>query len=407
MLGHTQNNRKLRLGTGLAAGLASLSLALAACGSSGGSSGGGSSSANSPVTIGVNISLTGPIAGIGKIYQSALDYWESQNKTIDGRPVKIDLLDDQGTADGGAQVAREFVYQDKVDAVAGVDLTDVATTELPVLAKANVFTAELSAFQDAENTANYPDVYPMQILDTDQGHLFWNEFSTLGITKVGVLAVNDASGSDFYAAMKATTPANSPTKIVDTEYYPSGATNLTTQVEKLKAAGAQAIALMTTATGEEVAAFTALQTLNWYVKIVGISSIASGAVVSAIPPKTAALGVATGITKDAADPITPAVSAWRTGFLKFTHQTSLSYSIYQAMGLYDALSFIAWAIEGSGSTNTATMTKYVDSHGGWTGLRGTYSYTAGSHEGITPNEVVGVNIATFDNGTYQPVTAGS
>jgi branched-chain amino acid transport system substrate-binding protein len=118
-----QNRRMLTILTLLA--LAALAAVVAACGSSNGG-GGGSSAAPSEVVIGVDASMSGPLAGFGAYQKWALETAAADQNakgglTIDGvkRKVKIVLLDDKSDANVAASNVDTLVTKYHAVAIIG------------------------------------------------------------------------------------------------------------------------------------------------------------------------------------------------------------------------------------------------------------------------------------------------
>src|SRR3954447_13182540 len=113
-------------------------MVVAACGSSSkktaGSTSATTSAANAanatPIKIGVLLPESGPSAANGAQHKFLLDTItkEPGHDKIDGHPVSITTVDDQGTATGGAAGAHELIDQDHVSVIIGSNLTGVATS---------------------------------------------------------------------------------------------------------------------------------------------------------------------------------------------------------------------------------------------------------------------------------------
>ena len=75
-----------------------------------------SAAALADVNIGVSLSLTGPGSGLGIPMQN---YFKLFPQTIAGEKVNLIMLDDATDPGKGAQNARRFVTDDKVDIIIG------------------------------------------------------------------------------------------------------------------------------------------------------------------------------------------------------------------------------------------------------------------------------------------------
>jgi branched-chain amino acid transport system substrate-binding protein len=79
-----------------------------------------SGAALADITIGVSLSLTGPGSGLGLPMQNQFKLFPS---TIAGEKVNLIVLDDASDPGKGAQNARRFTTDDKVDVIIGSCLT--------------------------------------------------------------------------------------------------------------------------------------------------------------------------------------------------------------------------------------------------------------------------------------------
>lgn len=80
----------------------------------------------SPIKIGLDESLTGSFATIGKDHQDGfMLYLESMNNTIAGRKVAVVTVDDGGRPDQGLTKAKQLVESDKVNLITGVHISPI------------------------------------------------------------------------------------------------------------------------------------------------------------------------------------------------------------------------------------------------------------------------------------------
>jgi len=95
-----------------------------------------SAQSTEPIRIGSLFILSGSAANYGRFAEQgirmALDEINAQGGVL-GRPLELVLEDDQGRAAVGIQAARKMVYQDKVNALIGVDSSGVALGLVPTM----------------------------------------------------------------------------------------------------------------------------------------------------------------------------------------------------------------------------------------------------------------------------------
>ena len=92
------------------------------------------------LTIGLVLSVSGPFADYGKQIKHGIDVYMAQHgDTVAGRKVKLIVKDDTGMAPQVAKrVAQELLVNDKVDILAGFDLTPNAFSAAPLATQGKV-----------------------------------------------------------------------------------------------------------------------------------------------------------------------------------------------------------------------------------------------------------------------------
>src|SRR5687767_1885744 len=89
--------------------------------------------AHAELTIGVSLSLTGPLSSLGLPIKASLPQWPDR---IGGEKVKLIVLDDASDTTGAVKNARRFVAEDKVDVILGSSGVPAAFAMAPVAAEA-------------------------------------------------------------------------------------------------------------------------------------------------------------------------------------------------------------------------------------------------------------------------------
>jgi branched-chain amino acid transport system substrate-binding protein len=139
----TQTRRALLAGTGTLAGGSLLAALLAACGQTGTSGSGtaGGSTGGAAVKIGTSFALTGPAAVYGQSQKNAVQLAAEEindKNTVPGVKLDVRYEDDAGDKAAGINVFQKFINQDKVLAIMGPTLSDVALAADPLAQQASV-----------------------------------------------------------------------------------------------------------------------------------------------------------------------------------------------------------------------------------------------------------------------------
>ncbi len=222
---------------------------LAACGNSGGGGGGNSASdvgvTKDSILLGNTIPLSGPAAAYGTIAKAMDAYFKYTNDQggVNGRKITFKYLDDSYNPAQTVPLTKQLVEQDQVFAMVGglgtQDQTSVRdylnSKKVPqvfVFTGATTFSAE---FKKYPYTSGWQPVYQGEALIYAQ-YLLKNAPNA----KVGVIYQNDDYGQDYLAGLIKGL-GDKQSMIVDKESNEVGAPDLTSQILKLKASGADTL----------------------------------------------------------------------------------------------------------------------------------------------------------------------
>jgi branched-chain amino acid transport system substrate-binding protein len=246
--------RRIPIWTG--ALLATAVLALGACSSSSSSnapandagatsssSGGGGSNASSPIVLGAAFDMSGALAQLGKNSDTALNIWVNKVNAaggVNGRKVEIDLQDAQSSPQGAAAAFRALVNA-KVPAVIGPFQAADCNLVQSIAEQTHTVVYCMSGAQFTWTTHFFAGGFPPNI-ELGAVPLLWIKQKT-GTNKVGCIATDDASGASYGGALKA--EASAVGVQVVTQDFEATDTDVSSQIQKLKAAGVGGIAICT------------------------------------------------------------------------------------------------------------------------------------------------------------------
>jgi ABC-type branched-subunit amino acid transport system substrate-binding protein len=358
-----------------------------------GSSGTSSQSAT-PIKIGVLMSLSGPFATLFGPFDKTVKAWQEQNPTIGGRPVQVFIQDDQGTTAGGEAATRLLIDQDHVNMMVGPGISNVAVAALPLLKQAGIVDIQPTAYVPARDPKQYPYVFADNFSDDDQVVLFAEAMNSLNVQSAGILAEDSALGHGTATAIQ----ADKSIKLVGTQFYPTGATTLTTEEQKLQSAGAASVILVSVAPQEIIAAVQGMGAIGWKAPVIGLSPEAFPQLVQAYGPLAKQV-IATGFTKATLNPLSPELIQARDS----VHQVlgnPLPIPLFTSLLYTVSLDFLKYGILGSGSTDAAKFTSYVEGQGGYSSLIGYLHYTSTSHAGLLPSEAAIPDLSTLSDGSF-------
>jgi len=395
----------------LCAAAAILALAVAGCGSGddngGGSSGGGAPKASAPgitattVTVGGHFPLTGPAApGYSEIPAAIDAYFKHVNANggVNGRKLKMIARDDGYNPTNTVKVTKQLVLQDKVFAMLGGLGTPTHTKVVDYL-----------------NASRVPDIFVSSgclCWDDPQKHPYtfgWQpdylvEGKILGQyiaenykgKKVAYFLQNDDFGADGAKGLDMYVPK---ADVVTRQTYEPGNTDIGPQMAKIKASGADVIAMFT------IPAYTALVTLanvklDYHPQLV-VSNVGSDAttltgLLKAFSKGKAGAELIDGIVSDTyLPPLSDTSNSWISLFKQIHDKyiPKLPFDGNVGYGMAMAYTFVD-ALQRAGANPTRQGLIDTIEKGG---LKGPglvpFRYSADSHAGYT-----GAQIGKIENG---------
>src|SRR5436190_15360334 len=96
-------------------------------------------SAQDTVKIGLIVSMTGQQASTGKQIKAAVDLYQKEHgTTVAGKKVEVILRDSGSVPDNTKRLAQELIVNDKVNLIAGFEITPTALAVAPLANEAKI-----------------------------------------------------------------------------------------------------------------------------------------------------------------------------------------------------------------------------------------------------------------------------
>lgn len=359
----------------VAAATAGLVALTTACGASGGGT------SNETISLGMIIDKTGVFASSGipalNGVQLAVDE-TNQAGGINGK--KIDLVVQDGTSDPAVAAAAARTLSSKVQAVLGTASGPGCRAVQPILDSAKVLEYCLSPQQFTLTPLFFWGLAP--VTGYVPATIPW--LKAQGYHRIAFIGQNDATGDGYLSVFNAiakSDPANY--QIVGQERFDSGATNLETQLTKLRDTKPDLIVAGTSG-GNIVPVVRAVKSLGMTQPIwVGTGS-ASLDSLSPLAGDLPAGGLfANAFWADISDEVPAGVpyAATVTSFAKAYSAKYNQRSVSAAAGAYDATMQVIVALK-SGATKGTQIATHIESSP-FTGALGDYKFSPTVHQGAT------------------------
>ena len=241
---------------------------------------GASSASRAPFLVGTVQPITGIFASAGLDIVHALKAQASiinAKGGINGRKVEILAVDDAGDPQKAITAAQQMLSTKKLsmfepDVIFG-------NTQLPFAKK--VLTVNICAAPACGDGGQYPLTFSLNPPSANQVPSVLAYAASIKKTKIGVIATNDAAGEAFGAYVRSDA-AHAHVSVTLENFFDPTATDITAQLEALKASGAQVVAAW--AAGLSVATvMQGMQSIGWNAPVVGTPTVFTAPVNTIIP----------------------------------------------------------------------------------------------------------------------------
>jgi branched-chain amino acid transport system substrate-binding protein len=261
------------------------------------------------ILLGGTSPLTGPAASYASVARGAKAYFDSINAKggVAKRKIDYDIVDDAYNPAQTVQGVRRLVEQDKVFAVfntLGTESNLAIRDYLNQMKVPQLFAAS-GATTWGRDAAKYPWTIGFQPSYAAEGFVYGRYVAqNMKKAKIAVLFQNDDYGKDLLGALKSGL-GRSGSKVVAAEPYQVTSPDVGSQIAKLKASGANVLAIFATPTFA-IQAYVFANRLGWKPKVIvnGVSGTSNIMVLASEGGKNKVVegSITTNVLKDPTDP---------------------------------------------------------------------------------------------------------
>lgn len=350
--------------------------------------------AGAPITIGAILSITGPYAPLGEPERNAISIAVADVNAsggINGHPLNVQILDDESKADIAQQLATQLVGQ-HVAALIGGSISPTSEAIARVANDAKVLHVFLTPTQSVWNTKTGIRKYTFEATphnELEVSKLFDFMKRTLKTEKLAVLHDDQLYGTLGSQASAAEAKAQN-VAIVDDEPYAVAATDVTPQLQKARASGADTILIFTAAPS---AGILVRQVRQFGIKahLIGTTGIVSDNFLK-VTGKDGD-GVYADMDLDRTYP-----SATQKKLLTAYRKAYNAGANNFASFAWDAVHLVAYALRTAKSTNPDMLAAALETMKPYSGTTGTYKMTAADHNGFNARDI---RIVIDRNGVWE------
>jgi branched-chain amino acid transport system substrate-binding protein len=354
--------------------------------------------AQEPIRIGAFLSVTGPASFLGDPELKTLElYVERLNAAggLLGRKLQLVAYDDAGDAEKARTFVKRLLEQDKVDVIVGGSTTGATMAAVPLAEAAGVpFVSLAGAVVIVEPVKKW--VFKTPHTDRMACEKIFVDMKARGYTKAAL--ISGSGGFDKSMRGECLKVAGQRgIEVVADETYGAADTDVTPQLTKIRASGAQAVLnagfgqgpAIVTRNHKQVGLTQPLYQSHGvaskeYIKL-------SGAAAEGVRLPAAALLVADLLA--AGDAQKPVVTAYRNGY-EGKYKSEISTFGGHA---YDGLMLVVGAIKNAGSTDKAKVRDALEATKSYVGTGGVVNMSSTDHMGL---DLTAFRMLEVKNGTW-------
>ncbi len=223
--------------------------------------------AKEPYRIGAIFSVTGAASFLGEPEKNTVLMLVDQiNKSggINGHPLEVIIEDSKSDETQAVLAAKKLLEKDNVLAIIGPSTTGESMALVPIMNNAKTTLISCAAGAPITNPVNERYwIFKTPQYDTSAVEAIYTHMKKHGISKVGIITIATGFGDAGRKALHDLAPKFGITIVADERYGPKDS-DMTTQLTKIKASGAQAVINWSVGPGQVVV------TKNWHALNMGI-----------------------------------------------------------------------------------------------------------------------------------------
>lgn len=361
--------------------------------------------AQEPIKIGWLSSLTGPLSSAAIAENQGVQFAVDEiNRAggINGRKIELLTRDTAGEPTKAVNLAQQLIFSDKVHFVIGPVNSGESLATVPIVARAKIPNLVIGALEGLIDEQKYP--YAFRVINTNTQWIAGGTNYALDVLKKKKVAViGDTSG---YGTASAKTAGEllekAGVKPVYSVLIDPNKTDVSDEMNKAKAAGADVVMPWSAATGLMARILNTRGNMGWGVPVVGHPAVMAlpikallnkpeyweNAFAAGYQSTTYVDGKLPERTQKLVNEIKPALG----GKIDFTFW-------WVAMG-YDCVKIIEHVVKTTGGTDPAKFKATLEATKDFPGVYASYTWTPQDHNGFPDKNIVVNSANTFKDGSY-------
>ncbi len=353
-----------------------------------------------PIRIGSVLSLTGAASYIGESMQQTLQlYVERTNEEggILGRKLQLIQYDDASDAAKSNGFAKRLIDEDKVDAIIAGNTSGATMAMLPLIQNAGIpYVSLAGSAAIVEPVKSW--VFKTPPTDRMIAQRSMEDMIQRGVKKIGLLTETGAYGQSARKESQDLVGRMGLTLVADETFGPKD-TDMTPQLSKIGAAGADAVFIVGSGGGPAISTRNAAQ-LGLKMKIYQGGGANSEEFIKQAGPASEGVlvvGPAFIISRflSDSDPQKAVALTYEKAFRDRWQSTPNTFG----GSAYDAFMLVKLAMVAAGSTEKDKVRAAIETTKGFVGVQGLFEMSPTNHLGLSPQSL---RVFTVRNGAFAP-----
>ena len=364
--------------------------------------------AQEPIRIGWLSSLTGPLSSAAIAENQGVQFAVDEINAaggVNGRKLELVTRDTAGDPTKAVNLAKQLAFTEKVHFVIGPVNSGESLATVPIVSRAGIPNLVIGTVDELVDPVKYPRAF--RAINTNRQWIEAANGYALNILKRKKVAViGDTTG---YGTSSAKTAGEllekAGIKPVYTALLDPNKTDLTDEMGKAKAAGADVIMPWSAATGLLARMLNTRGDMGWDVAIVGHPALMAPAIRKLLnKPEYWGNAYAAGYastTYDDKGRLPAATQALIDRLHAKTGKAEIDYMLWWVALGYDTVRIVEHSVKQAGGTDAEAIEKVLESGKPIAGVYATYTWTATQRNGFPDHQIV-MNLAnSFRDGAYK------
>jgi branched-chain amino acid transport system substrate-binding protein len=364
-------------------------------------------SAQSTIRIGWLSSLTGPLSSAAIAENQGVQFAVDEINAaggVNGRKLELFTRDTSGEPTKAVNLAKQLVFVDKVDFIIGPVNSGESLATVPVVARAGIPNLIIGTIDELVDARKFPLAF--RAINTNRQWIeAANDYALHVLKKKKIAVIGDTSGYGTASAKVAQDLLEKAgVKPVYSVLIDANKTDLTDELNKAKAAGAEVIMPWSAATGLLARLFNTRGDMGWNVPIVGHPAMMAPPVRPLLNKpgywKNAFAAGYVSTTYDAKGKLPPRTQALMKKIRPKLGKGEIDFMFWWVALGYDTVKIVEYAVKSAGSTDAAAIRKVLENTRDFPGVYALYTWTKDDRNGFPDHNIV-MNLAgSFKDGSF-------